>query len=168
MKSKFLFSSLLLLFSLDSFATPKTRKLAQQNEGSVFEVILAYGNDANNFKDIKLYLTPTDAYMSFVSYEHREYLLDCPRRPGDEGWTCFSPCDGGEIKISFSETLGFREITMAPFDIIPRLCDGSEDESDPHLTARKALKFQLKSISPRVDKLPPLKKASSSKRSKKK
>lgn len=121
---------------------------AKSKDGSVQEVILVYGNDANSFKKVKLHLTPYSPYISFESFENQEYVLDCPNSENGKGWVCFSPCGGGSIKISFSKATGFKNIKVDPFRIQPRLCDGSESEDDPYLTSRSPLVFQLKEIQP--------------------
>jgi len=129
-------------------AAPKRveRKIAQARMQGLGEIILLYGKDANNFKNIKLHLTPYSTYMTFKSYEDQEYTLDCQVIAGKSAWRCFSACEGGELQVNFSGKSGFSEITVDPFQITPRLCDGSESEDDPQLTARKVLRFELKAL----------------------
>lgn len=139
-----------LLFSSMGVAKPAGRKIAQQLDGEFHEIILSYGNDANAFRKLRIHLSTSDPYISFQSFGDQEYVLDCQKIASERDWNCFSSCDGGSLKITFSKATGFKEIEIPPFQITPRLCDGSESDEDPKLTSRKTLKFSLIGIDPKL------------------
>jgi len=126
---------LIIAFSLalspNVYSKKALRNLAQV-EGISYE-----NSTTKNFQDIKIYPAEKTKFFTFQSFEKKTYILDCPGGSLEKGWTCFSPCEGGELQISFSE--GYEEMNIAPFQIRPRLCDGSESDDDPILKSRKSL-----------------------------
>ncbi|NCN41149.1 hypothetical protein GW916_07850 [bacterium] len=152
-RNYFLLLILILFFgsSQTGFSKGKNRKVAQISDEGVHEVVLSYEKDANSFRNLKLHLTVSNPFLTFESFENQEYVLDCPNPNNDRDWTCFSACEGGSLKILFSKSTGFQNIEIPPFEITPRLCDGSESDDDQKLTSRKTLKFSLKDISPKIE-----------------
>lgn len=123
----------------------KTRKIANVELKNPYNILLSYeGVSSPNFSNVKLGFTPYTQFLTFKSFGGETYLMDCNVNDTFDGWNCSLQCEGGHIKIDFVDGKGFREITLAPFEITPMHCDGSEVGDEPKIKSSKKLTLRLK------------------------
>lgn len=121
------------------------RKLAHISASDPYKIELQYRNqkELRNFRGVQLGITPFTRYLTFTSFDNKRYLMDCDVTEDYEKWECRIMCEGGSLIVNFTEDKGFKEISIEPFRIRPRLCDGSESADDKFLRIRSKRTYTL-------------------------
>lgn len=106
------------------------------------EIEIQYQGGIKDFRNPKISMNPFQKILSFTSEEKETYKMDCLEAKTADHWVCNIPCEGGSLKIRFANESSFSAITIEPFQIRLRKCDGTESAEDPTVVSKSALNLK--------------------------